>query len=261
MRKKVLSMKYIFFDIDGTLVDYQLGIIPSTQETIKQLQEQGHFVAIASGRNINSIIPVANLLHIDNIVSDGGNGLMYKGRLLHIDPIPSDIKNQLSQELINRHIPFAYMTDSHLQSVKATQQMLNGRLDVDFENLELIIDDTLNYRDTDAFKIFMELYKGDEDLIESINVHKIMRYFDNCLAYEPDDKYKGVKELVELDGGSLDDIIFFGDGLNDIDIAQKAPVSIAMGNAVKELKEVASFITKDCQDDGIAYACQYLKLI
>ena len=37
-------MKYIFFDIDGTLVDLvdnQEVIYPSTQKTIKQLKDKG----------------------------------------------------------------------------------------------------------------------------------------------------------------------------------------------------------------------------
>ncbi len=43
--------KYFFFDIDGTLIDIQTGIpVPSALETIKKLQDKGHFVAIATGR-------------------------------------------------------------------------------------------------------------------------------------------------------------------------------------------------------------------
>jgi hypothetical protein len=153
------------------------------------------------------------------------------------------------------------MIDSSTQQVIASEEMLNDEENVQFETLELIIDNNFNYINSDAYKIFMRLYKGNEDMIESVDAHQIMRYFDDCLAYEPDDKYKGVKELVELDNGCLDDIIFFGDGLNDIDIAKKVPLSIAMGNAIKQLKEIANFVTKDCNDDGIEYACQYFKLI
>lgn len=254
-------MKYIFFDIDGTLVDSQLDIIDSTKKTIKKLKDNGHFVAIASGRNMKAILPVAKVFDINNIVSDGGYGVMYKGKTIHIDPIDRNIKNKLSQELINKHIPFAYMIDSSTQQVIASKEMLNDKKNIQFETLELIIDNDFNYINSEAYKIFMHLYKGNEDMIESVNAYKIMRYFDDCLAYEPDDKYKGAKELVELDGGNLDDIIFFGDGLNDIDIAKKVPISIAMGNAVKELKDISYFTTKNCDDDGIEYACEYLKLI
>ena len=37
----------------------------------------------------------------------------------------------------------------------------------------------------------------------------------------------------------------------------QAPISIAMGNAIDKLKEVATFITKPNTENGIEYACQY----
>ena len=40
------DMKYIFFDIDGTLTDNTTGkIVPSAQEALDKLQENGNFVS------------------------------------------------------------------------------------------------------------------------------------------------------------------------------------------------------------------------
>ena len=58
-------------------------------------------------------------------------------------------------------------------------------------------------------------------------------------------------------GGNVKDIVVFGDGHNDLSMIRQAPISIAMGNAIDELKQLATFVTKDCQNDGIEYACQY----
>lgn len=49
----------------------------------------------------------------------------------------------------------------------------------------------------------------------------------------------------------------FGDGLNDISMIDQAPLGIAMGNAIDEVKAVANFITKRNDDDGIEYACRH----
>ena len=37
----------------------------------------------------------------------------------------------------------------------------------------------------------------------------------------------------------------------------QAPLSIAMGNAIDEVKEIADFITRSHKEDGIEYACRY----
>ena len=55
----------------------------------------------------------------------------------------------------------------------------------------------------------------------------------------------------------LEDVVVFGDGHNDYSMFQKAPMSIAMGNAIDKLKEIADFVTKDSNEDGIYYACRH----
>lgn len=44
-----MEKKYIFFDPDGTLTDRSTGeIVPSAREALTRLEENGHFVAIAT---------------------------------------------------------------------------------------------------------------------------------------------------------------------------------------------------------------------
>ena len=47
-------------------------------------------------------------------------------------------------------------------------------------------------------------------------------------------------------------IISFGDGMNDLEMLQASGISVAMGNAVAELKKHAKFITDTNVEDGIA---------
>ena len=46
-----MEKKYLFFDIDGTLTDRATGeIVPSAKDALQRLEENGNFVAIATGR-------------------------------------------------------------------------------------------------------------------------------------------------------------------------------------------------------------------
>ena len=47
-----------------------------------------------------------------------------------------------------------------------------------------------------------------------------------------------------------------GDGDNDLSMIKYAGCSVAMENAIADLKAEASFITKDCDEDGVAYAIE-----
>ena len=90
-------------------------------------------------------------------------------------------------------------------------------------------------------------------------IHKLgyMRYHGDQLIVEPLEKYRGILKMIEIQGGKPEDIVVFGDGHNDISMMRQAPISIAMGNAIDEVKEVATYITKSNQEDGIEYACKH----
>ena len=81
--------KFFFFDIDGTLTTPLTNDYPdSTREAIKELQDNGHFVAIATGRMQADAWEVAKALGICAAVSDGGNALTIHGELIYDEGLP-----------------------------------------------------------------------------------------------------------------------------------------------------------------------------
>ena len=54
---------------------------------------------------------------------------------------------------------------------------------------------------------------------------------------------------------------FSVDGINDMDMFKQSPLSIAMGNAVPQLKQIASHVTTNASEDGIKNACLYFQWI
>ena len=58
-----------------------------------------------------------------------------------------------------------------------------------------------------------------------------------------------------------DEIITFGDGHNDIPMLRMCPYSVAMGNAIEEVKENAAYVTTDIDDDGIYNALKHFQII
>lgn len=59
----------------------------------------------------------------------------------------------------------------------------------------------------------------------------------------------------------VEDVITFGDGLNDIEMLSEFGYSVAMENGHERAKEVASMITGHVDNDGLADAMKKLKLI
>ena len=48
-----------------------------------------------------------------------------------------------------------------------------------------------------------------------------------------------------------EELIAFGDGENDLEMLKEVGVSVAMENAVNEVKEIATMVTDSNEEDGL----------
>lgn len=249
-----MERKYIFFDIDGTLTDANPGgkILESTYRTLHQLKANGHFVAIATGRAQYMAMDAAKEAHIDCLVTDGGNGITLHNELQYIKPIDFVQANRVIDQCIEYHYPFAVALKN--EAILYTNQKIQSK---QMLPTKLIEDENIDFHQVkEIFKIFISCSEEEEKLLD-LGTLDYMRYFKGQVIVEPVEKYQGILEMVHLLKGNEKDIVVFGDGLNDISMIQKAPLGIAMGNAIDEVKEVADFVTKRNDDDGIEYVCRH----
>lgn len=254
LKENNMERKYIFFDIDGTLTDANPGgkILESTYRTLDELKANGHFVAIATGRAQYMAMDAAKKAHIDCLVTDGGNGITLHNELQYIKPIDFIQANRVIDQCIEYHYPFAVALGN--EAILYTNQKGQSK---QMLPTKLIEDESIDFHQVkEIFKIFISCSEEEEKLLD-LGTLDYMRYFKGQVIVEPAEKYQGILEMVHLLKGDEKDIVVFGDGLNDISMIQKAPLGIAMGNAIDEVKEVADFVTKRNDDDGIEYACRH----
>lgn len=57
-------------------------------------------------------------------------------------------------------------------------------------------------------------------------------------------------------GWGAENVMSFGDGLNDLTMIEAAGLGVVMANGVDELKACADYITDDCDHDGVATAIE-----
>lgn len=256
-----MNKKFIFFDIDGTLTNDNPGgiILPSTLRTLRKLEENGHFVAIATGRSYTMAKVAMEEASISNAVCCGGNGLVVDNEVLYIEPIEKNKALKVINECKEKGITFGVKIDD-------SDNVYTHYLDFLDKCPEVKKFSQVNYLDHDNYEQFEELHKmfvgfkeGEKNPLESLKETDLhyARYHPMSVVIEPDDKYKGILDMIRIMGGKEEDVVVFGDGHNDLSMMRQATIGIAMGNAIDELKECATFVTKDCKENAIEYACQY----
>ena len=256
--KKEFRKKYFFFDIDGTIAIGMPKYIPeSTEYALNKLKEKGHFISVATGRLYTMTKPFCDQFGISNMVTVGGFGTVLNGQV-DIKPLDRQMMIDIVDVFEEKNIPWAIcMADErvwHTRTKKFYDIMEKDKMNY----MDTVIDPNLDIRKVkDIFKGFACINPEEEAGLEALKNVTYTRYRPGYIVIEPDDKSLGIRKVMDLMGIEDQDVVVFGDNTNDIKMFRPEWTSIAMGNAVEELKKIADFVTKDADDGGIEYACRH----
>lgn len=252
--------KLIFFDIDGTLTGLENPghIYDSTRLAIDKLRKNGHEVALATGRAAFRAKQFQEEIGIEHMICEGGNQVVMNWETIVYHPIDQSIAQAIYQKALAYDFGVAISTSDTRVRFTPNKKFLEEAGDIhDF--MDVILDQNLDFSTIGQIRrLFLTIPQGKENWIPEIDQIGRMHYKDDQFTIvEPDDKYAGIKELCQYMGKQESDIVVFGDGLNDRKMFQEAPFSIAMGNAIPELKEMADYVCEDSDHDGIYLACKH----
>lgn len=250
------NKKFFFFDIDGTLAVGTPGdqyVPESAKEAIKQLEAQGHFVAIATGRSYAMAYQHMQDLGFKNMVSDGGNGITINGQLIEIKPLDYQKCLNLIDEC--KGYIWAISPDNQTRRLAPDNRFYDFTHDI---YMDTVVQEGLDPRDFDKiYKVYIACLSPEEEKLETLKELPWCRFHKEYLFVEPGDKSVGIKAIVDYFGGDYKDVVVFGDEKNDLSMFIDEWTSIAMGNAIDALKAKATYVTDDADRDGIYKACQH----
>lgn len=261
-----MIMKIAFFDIDGTLINAQNGMMSPDDETkdiLKQFQQQGNKIVIASARGV--IPDGLTDIHFDGYVLSDGHYIVYDDQVLIDDMMTlSEIQKQMEvyqkyqgkPMFYGRHGEWCDCLDDKL--VKKHRLMFQGN---DQKPQGVIESFTAN--DIEAVSCCVLFETADQlwNAYHELEDDMTMVAYDHGLI-RMDVYHKGYKKgtacqyLYQKLGVSQDNTYALGDGINDIEMFELVGHGIAMGNAVEQLKKVAEYVTGDVEHQGIVKAFQ-----
>lgn len=262
--KEVLKMKYniVFFDVDGTLINYEDGCVEeSTKQAIQLLQEKGIHLVAATGRPLSMCYEL-KALGIETFITANGAYVKHKDLVIHKTPIAKEIVHNVQAFAQEQQHSLTFFTEqlsmNSIQSpvaLRAMQETLSLR---DFPLInEKIVDEEVFLMCLYADELAEKRYTSQ---VSNIFLQRWHPYIVNVLQQ---DVSKSIAIKAVLDHFNIDpkNAIAFGDGDNDIDMLEYVGVGIAMGNGSKALKSVANFVTKTSTDGGINFALRQLQVI
>ncbi len=272
-----MNTKYIFLDVDGTLVDFKCTMPESARVALIEAQKNGHKLIISTGRFLAQIYPwLLETIHFDGIVTSSGANIVYEGervfvkhftreQLIHLDncfrKVDACYSCQIEEALISTEEDYARMcvilakAGASPEAIESFRSDLIAKPMYELEGVQKAI-----YCGAELDLGSMRALLGDKFNIDPFS---FMNMPSSCGEVNLAEINKGnaIKILMDRIGADILDTIAFGDGGNDITMIKVAGVGVAMGNAVDEVKSVADMVTDDIDKDGIYNAFVRLGVI
>lgn len=269
--------KAIFFDIDGTLVNFQGRMPDSTRRALRQVQEDGHKIVICTGRSLCQIYPWLINMNFDGIIAAAGAYVECDKKIIYTHHMDRDTLTTVLALFHRVNASYAAQTkDMVIVTADNKKRLLdrfssmgvNEDMAVQFWRSVQIGEYPVHRQDIEKFTFF------DADITTSGIREALSDFCDvTGMSFEnPTDtsgeivckginKSLGIKKYIEYIGITKEDTVAFGDGPNDMDMIEYAQVGVAMGNAIDELKERADYVTAGIDEDGIEHALKNLGLL
>ncbi len=261
--------KLIAIDCDGTLLNSKQELSERTVAAVKLANDKGAKVVLASARpfyRIKKHLKRLDLLH-DDQYTISFNGAMVINN--------TETKQVYFRCFSNKHVHelikvgqkfdtkiFIYSIDSIYanyddKSYRKTNPDTNF-LVVDFDSMnfsELIVRKILYYdRPKKILQIREKLPTSFSSNYEiSSSVPENIEFVKKGVS-----KAKGLERLANKLGIKQSETLAFGDHENDLSLLNYAGYSVAMGNAIEPIKQIADEITDTNDNDGVAKVLERL---
>lgn len=258
--------KFIFSDLDGTLLDDNKNVSKENLEAINYAQDKGVKFIVCTGRAPFYVEdPLKQIGHYKDarkLLIGFNGGIILDGDLNVIDSRPLDSK--LAKALFEYAVEqgdlavVACFEDAYLRyNTKALGEL--QKVWGWWQENTTVKDALRDINRKKCYKIFMAHPNQEHilDVIEYIkkNISSDLEFTfstDCALEINPKNVTKGtgIKRLLKLLNGNIEETIGVGDHINDIEMLKTCKLACCPNNAKDETKEVCDYVCKNDNNHG-----------
>lgn len=237
------QIKLIVVDIDGTLLNHQHKITDLTKQTVEQLIQAGYEIMLASGRHFQDVYLIAQQLGVQAgvITSNGARVHNHIGEVIYEDFIPADLVARvldLSKGFeVHRNIyqQDLWLVEEPHEELLAIHHLSGFEYQFrDFNKIGLEQIDNIYF--TAQHDLLVEL----ESVLRSTLGDLLNITFTSAEYLEVMNlgvsKGHALEMIMRQKGLAADQVMAFGDGMNDKEMLATAGHGVVMGNASQKLK-------------------------
>ena len=268
-------IKLIVLDLDGTLLNSEKKINQIDKEAVKEAIDSGISVTIFTGRSKHSASKYVKELGIGVPVVFQNGALIVdfsSGKILRMVKLSGEIAKKVVLEARKRNIFYIIYTEFSTIKDMMVDRSYKGPYDYYMEQNTwrmYFVRDVIDHIGKDVAEVSLigrvDLIKEvvswiderDASVIKSTEVggESFWEIFGPGCS-----KATALEFLLEHFGVSKEEVMFIGDGYNDVEVLKIVGYPVVMGNAPEDVKKYAKYITSDNDSGGVAEAIRKIAL-
>lgn len=267
------------FDIDGTIFDRGI-MLPEVGEAIRRLSESGVETVIATGRHPFNLPKQVNEIGTIRYVIGLNGGMVadiLTREIFSIVTMDAQTARKTVGEMYRAspllHVVYEEYGDITEEDLGVLLEKYRNPADRDKAEQELrrvyrvtsTVDELLDGIVHPMIKAGVRFRSPEEteagaEKLRSVLDNEVVITDSNMVEVTPRgvSKARGLEVLCEKLGCTPEHAVAFGDSGNDINIMRRAGFSVAMGNAMDDVKAIASYVTDSVKEAGVARAIERL---
>lgn len=268
------QIKLVTMDLDGTLLNDQKQISEHTREVLEEAARRGVHIVPATGR-IYKAIPdfIRNLEGVRYAVCCNGATIYdaLEDKIIYKNHIPKETALSLLRKLTEYNCTRdiyrngqGYMEGkfyNHLEDfdIKGQQKDLILRTRQEVGDLEAYVEENSDgIEKISAFFGDLEERKRVMKELSDLEIASVSTaLFNNVeITQLGCDKGDGITQLAKHLSIPIEETMACGDAANDTFMIRAVGFGVVMENGMDELKDIADFVTKSNEEDGVAYAIE-----
>jgi Cof subfamily protein (haloacid dehalogenase superfamily) len=262
-------------DLDGTLLRDDATLSAYSRDKLIELLEKGLNFTIASARSSVALKPILSSIPFRLPVIEINGAFItdiQTGEHLVINDMPKDVITDVVSRIRAHDLSPFMSAFNGTQDRLYYEKLINGgmqwRLDDRTESNDTRLTKTSDLQNHFDNRIVALTVIGTHDQIKPVALEMQnsydgilqMHFFENpysppwnwlTIHDEKACKAHAVKELLDLTGFDQENLVVFGDNLNDANMFKMAKTAIAVENATDEIKSYANKVIGTNQDDSV----------
>lgn len=247
-------IKMIVTDVDGTIVDKDEILHEEFVAYVKHLKANGIRYTIATGRAAGLAEDYVKRMEIEiPYIACNGGTIIQNGQVLVHKTIPLWSLKTIFETADSMGMSLMYSIDGVEYAYRETPYVLEQQKKYNrYQNPAMFSTEEWEQLEVDKVIVMAAVRDGSIGKIEELCKELPLPFWYKRYANKAIDilhcdstKEAGLRELAKLMGIGLDEILFAGDDLNDIEAIKEAGVGVAVGNAQPPTREAADYVANE----------------